>query len=61
MSVARSYDQKTEKVNDYQINDYFNVSVQVCFFMQSTVEGDMCQIHIYAEEKVEKSVFVSCC
>ena len=25
---ARSYYQKTEKVNDYQINDYFNVSVQ---------------------------------
>ena len=27
VSVARSYDQKTEKVNDYQINDYFNLSV----------------------------------
>ena len=25
---ARSYDQKTKKVNDYLINDYFNVSVE---------------------------------
>ena len=27
VSVARSYDQKSKKVNDYQINDYFNVSI----------------------------------